>query len=124
MEGKVPNISRYIVKRPRSSGLYFINTSLMSGRCIEWNRTRYLGSREVEPGRYYLDTWPSGSVEDLEVMKRIMTLVRRHIRQHYPMRSADRYPYYVGPGMWGLVEQGKRKVVYSKGAEMKLVKNK
>jgi hypothetical protein len=124
LEGTIRNISRYVIKHPRSSRRYLIRRSLTSGRCIEWNRTRHVGNKEVEGGRYYVDTWLRGPVEDLMVMKRIMTLIQRHIRQHYPMRSIDRYPIYIGPSMWDLVKEGKRKVVYGKGAEMKLVENK
>ena len=96
----------------------------MSGRSIEWDRTRTNGRNEAQSGRYYLDTWPNGAVEELEVMKRIMALIQQRIRRYYPMRSTDRYPIYIGPGMWDLVKQGKRKIICGNGSEMKLVENK
>jgi hypothetical protein len=111
------------VESDEDPGHYSVDFSATRGMLIEWTRTVWREQHVAEAGRFYLASAPQHDDESLASVTRAMTALQRFIRSKYPARSSERYPVYVGPGMWERVEKDKVRILSSAGAEQEFEKN-
>ena len=109
------------------------------GLYLEWTKNkansreddRYAGPLVYsETGRIYLpsltldDRVPDEIAGSWKALSRVFASIKRHIVKMSPLRSDEKHPLYVGPGLATQVEAGTATVLYANGVtEMPLVPN-
>jgi transposase-like protein len=126
VEKRKPSLTQRL-DQESSADEFAVNRVKCKGLVIEWSRT-VRKSGMASPGRFYLSTvptWDQQQSTSYKAMEAIMNGIRRRIAKTYPMRSDERFPRYVGPHLWKLVQQGDLRIVHtiSRANETKLVPN-
>jgi hypothetical protein len=114
----VRNSIRPVVGR---SGYSLILTTL--GISIEWTRTTRSGTFGYHRGRFFLEYETPVSHDTVVALNGVMTALVRYIKKTSPKKSAERYPFYVGPDLARMVDRGEGSVVWGNGEVADLIAN-
>lgn len=104
------------------SGGYQVDRNSVRGLFIEWNRTTWEREGEAQAGRFYFDR-PVSSTESSRTMDRAFRAIQTWTKKHSPMRSDERHPMYVSRHLASMVREGRARIVYPNGSDVKLVEN-
>jgi len=108
----------------RQAGLGGSNSRFLAS--VEWRRTDRAGEDYVNGGRFYLHTTTchtQPSPEEKLVVERLFNAIVSKVQRSYPVRSANRYPTYVGPDLAQKIREGRAALKYANGDMVELIPN-